>query len=236
MEHFDCLHLPPGDTPEELIGPLNEVERKNAPARLEWAGDVLLLRGAPRVAIVGSRRPPLVALGQARSLAAALAGHGVTVVSGLAEGIDTAAHLGAIAAGGRTIAVLGTPMGEVFPEDNRQLQQVMMREHLVVSQFAAGTPVKRGNFPMRNRTMALIADASVIVAAGKKSGALHHGWEALRLGRPLFLFESLLNAPTLAWPAEMLRYGAHPFSPDRLDLLLEHLPESSRVAPSELTF
>ena len=88
------------------------------------------------------------------------------IVSGLAEGIDTAAHTAAISRGGRTIAVLGTPLDQVFPRQNAALQDQIMREHLAVSQFPAGHPVQRKNFPLRNR-WALISDATVIIEAGK---------------------------------------------------------------------
>jgi DNA processing protein len=84
--------------------------------------------------------------------------------------------------------------------------------------------------------MALLSDATVIVEAGEKSGSLHQGWEALRLGRPLFLFESLLRDPALKWPAEMERYGAQAFTPGGLDSLFEFLPERSRAESPELAF
>jgi DNA processing protein len=223
-------------TPEALLGALNDVEKKNAPKRLFVAGDRTLLRGGPRVSIVGSRKASAQALSDARILAESLVRRGAVVVSGLAEGIDTAAHEGAIAAGGRTIAVLGTPLDEAFPAKNRALQDRIMREHSAVSQFAPGVPSQRGNFPMRNRTMALLSDATVIVEAGEKSGSLHQGWEALRLGRPLFVFEGLLRNPSLTWAAEMERYGAQAFVPGSLDFLFEFLPEGPRVEISELAF
>lgn len=222
--------------PQELLGPLNEVEKKNAPRRLFVAGDRTLLHAGPRVSIVGSRKASDRGLADGRALAESLARRGAIVVSGLAEGIDTVAHEGAIAAGGRTIAVLGTPLDEYFPAKNRALQERIVREHLAVSQFAPGVPSQRGNFPMRNRTMALLSDATVIIEAGEKSGSLHQGWEALRLGRPLFLFESLLRGSSLSWPVEMERYGAQAFTPDNMDLLFELLPERSRGEASELAF
>ena len=216
-------------TPEELLGPLNEVEKKNAPEKLFVQGDKSLLRnGAPRVAIVGSRKASPEGLQCASSLAQTLCQRGITVVSGLAEGIDTAAHETAISSGGRTIAVLGTPLDECYPAKNRALQERIDREHLLVSQYPPGYPSKPQNFPMRNRTMALISDATVIVEAGEKSGTLHQGWEALRLGRPLFLMESLVNNQALKWPEEMLGYGAEPLSRENLELLFEMLPEGSR--------
>jgi DNA processing protein len=144
----------------------------------------------------------------------------VVVVSGLAEGIDYAAHVATIEAGGRTIAVTGTALSRVYPARHRALQELLMREHLVVSQFAEGQPTTRGGFVIRNRTMALIADAAVIVEADETSGSLTHGWEALRLGRPLFLMASILERRDLAWPRKMLEYGAMVLR-DPTDLLSE---------------
>lgn len=222
--------------PEELLGPLNEVERKHAPASLFAAGDVAILRAGARVSIVGSRRASALGLAQARDLAAALAQQGVVIVSGLAEGIDTAAHTATIAAGGRTVAVIGTPLDQFYPAMNRDLQARIMREHLCLSQFPVGTPANRGNFPMRNRTMALISDATVIVEAGDKSGSLHQGWEALRLGRPLFLFENLVRDAQLTWPKQMLGYGAQPVSLGTLAVLYDFLPERTGEEPAAMPF
>ena len=109
-----------------------------------------------------------------------------------------------------------------------------MREQLVVSQFPPGYPSQKKNFPMRNRTMALITDATVIVEAGEKSGTLHQGWEALRLGRLLFLLESVAKDDRLSWPAEMIRYGAQVLSRENLELVLDEMPEYSRVEPLTL--
>jgi len=221
-------------TPEELLGPLNDVERKNAPARLFTAGDVAILRSGPRVSVVGSRKPSPEAVARARLIAKKLVARGIVVVSGLAEGIDTAAHQTAIEEGGRTIAVLGTALDEVFPAKNRALQERIAREHLLVSQFPVGVPARRGNFPMRNRTMALLTHATVIVEAGNKSGTLHQGWEALRLGRLLFILESVAANPELSWPAEMIRYGAQVLSRDNLELVLDEMPEVPRGEPASL--
>jgi DNA processing protein len=91
-------------------------------------------------------------------------------VCGLAEGIDAAAHTTAVDAGGRTIAVIGTPLSATYPAKHRELQRLLMSEHLVVSQFPTANPTERRNFPLRNRTMALSSDASVIVEASDGSG------------------------------------------------------------------
>jgi DNA processing protein len=215
--------------PSELLGPLNDIERHFAPERLFVTGDVSVLDAA-RVAVVGTRRPTAEGAARTRRLVAELVGHGVVVVSGLAEGVDTLAHVAAIERGGRTVAVLGTPIDTVYPATNRELQERIAREHLVVSQFASGWPVQRKNFPQRNRTMALIADASVIVEAGDGSGTLSQGWEALRLGRPLFFLRSLLNVPDLRWPREMMEYGAAVLEnmPPLLDVLPAHRAHDER--------
>ncbi len=215
--------------PEQLIGPLNEVERKNAPRDLYVAGDADLLRRGRRVSVVGSRKVSAAGRARTQVLVKELVTAGVIVLSGLADGVDTVAHETTIAAGGRTVSVLGTPLDEFFPATNRALQQRLMKEHLVVSQFAPGTPVQRKNFPMRNRTMALLSDATVIVEAGDKSGTLHQGWEALRLGRLLFIMESVTADKSLSWPAEMIGYGAQILSRDNLDLFLEGIPERSHA-------
>jgi DNA processing protein len=198
----------PEHTVEQLLGPLNPQEQLYAPKRLYVAGHAEWLRQEPRVAIVGARKASADGAKRAARLARLLVEHGAIVVSGLAEGIDTAAHVATIEAGGRTIAVIGTPLSDTFPAKHRALQAQLMRDHLVVSQFPEGAPTTRRNFPMRNRTMALISNASVIVEAGDGSGSLSQGWEALRLGRPLFLMASILERPELSWPRTMLNYGA----------------------------
>ena len=125
-------------TPDELLGQLNEVERKNAPKLLHVAGDAELLRAGRRVSVVGSRRVSDVGLKRARSLVKELVRRRIIVVSGLAAGIDTAAHTAAIEFGGRTVAVLGTPLDAFYPAENRALQQQIMSSHAVVSQFLPG--------------------------------------------------------------------------------------------------
>ena len=210
-----------GTATGKLLGPLNAVEQKFAPPLLWTAGDTALLKRHPRVAIVGTRHPSPDGERRARKLVKALVETGAIVVSGLAQGVDTVAHTNTIELGGRTIAVIGTPIEEAFPKQNEALQERIAREHLVVSEFSPGSAVSRGNFPRRNRTMALIADASVIIEAGDGSGTLSQGWEALRLGRPLFLLQSLLGSG-LKWPQEMLSYGANVLS--NTDDLMKVLP------------
>jgi DNA processing protein len=227
------MQPPTSQTPEELLGPLNDVERQNAPGRLFVRGHVDLLRTGRRVAVVGTRDATLEGLARARALVEALVAKAIVVVSGLAEGIDTEAHSTAIRSGGKTIAVLGTPLDECFPAANRVLLDQILREHLAISQFAVGTPSQPRHFPLRNRTMALVSDATIIVEAGEGSGTIHQGWEALRLGRPLFLLESLAKRTDIAWPGEMQRYGAGVLTKELLPVVLDNLTERPR---GELAF
>lgn len=211
----------------ELLGPLTEVEEKNAPEALWVAGDVEFLRNGPRVSVVGSRKVSPQGLARTRKLAAALVDRGMVVVSGLALGVDTAAHTTAIERGGKTIAVLGTPLDQASPVQNRELQTRIMSEHLAVSQFAAGSTVHRGNFPARNRTMALLSEATVIVEAAAKSGTEHQAWEALRLGRLLFVLKSVADA-RLEWVDKVIHYGAQVLTDENLAVALENMPERAR--------
>lgn len=210
--------------PAELLGALDDIEAKNAPPLLYLLGDESLLERVPRVSIVGSRKASPRGLDRAGTYATELARGDVIVVSGLAEGIDTAAHEATMVALGHTIAVLGTGLDRAYPAKNRPLQARIAREHLLVSQFPMGSPIQRKHFPMRNRTMALITDATIIVEAGESSGTLHQGWETLRLGRLLFLDENVARNPELSWPREMIRYGAQVLALDNLTQLVEELP------------
>jgi len=213
---------------EDLLGPLNEFEAKNAPDTLYVLGNKDILRQGARVSIVGSRKATPFGIARARRLAAMLAERNIVVVSGLAEGIDTAAHTSAMEHGGRTIAVIGTPLDQVYPKQNRDLQEQIGKEHLLISQFAPGMPIQRKNFPMRNRTMALIS-ATVIVEASDSSGSLSQGWEALRLGRALFLTKALTEDSKISWTKEMLDHGAKVLSDETLQDFLDCLPERTEM-------
>lgn len=213
--------------PETLLGPLNDVEEKFAPPILYVTGAMEIPLPTPRAAIVGSRRASSRALKVAGEITRTLVRNDVIVVSGLAEGIDTAAHRTAIEENGRTIAVLGTPLNRVYPRSNFELQQTIKRDHLAISQFRIGHSTVRGDFVLRNRTMALISNATVIVEAKDDSGSLHQGWEAIRLGRPLFIWKAILDDGSLRVPREMLRYGAMILSEP--EQMLQYLPSHDRI-------
>ena len=211
-------------TPKDILGPLNDVEQKNAPKELFISGDVDLLRVGRRVSVVGSRMVSDPGVKRARKLVKELVSQDIVVVSGLAAGVDAVAHTTAIEAGGRTVAVLGTPLDVFYPAANKALQLQIMAEHAAVSQFPAGYPSTPKNFPMRNRTMALLTDATVIVEAGEKSGTRHQGWEALRLGRDVFLMSNVAEDTRLSWPQEMIAYGAQVLTSESLASVLDNLP------------
>lgn len=211
-------------TLQTLLGPLSPLARKNAPKAIHYSGNPDVLHAGPRVSVIGSRKASGPGLARSRRLAALLVQRGMTVVSGLAEGIDTAAHTQAIASGGKTIAVIGTPLDRCYPRENTELQHTIMRDHLCLSQFPSGHRTTPDCFPMRNRTMALISDATVIIEAAGVSGALSQAAETLRLRRPLYVVKSVVDDQRLKWPAEMLAKGAKILSDETVEQFLDSLP------------
>jgi DNA processing protein len=209
---------------QDTFRPLNQAEQKFAPKDITLKGDASLLSEGGRVSIIGSRAASPQGIARTRRLSRLLVKNGVTVVSGLAKGVDTVAHRAAIEAGGRTIAVLGTPINEFYPSENRELQELIGESHLLVTQFSIGYPVLKKNFPLRNRLMALISDATIIVEAHNKSGTIHQGWEALRLARPLYILESAHDPSDSSWSSQFLGYGAQILSDESFESLLESIP------------
>lgn len=218
---------------EGLLGrPLSGVEARFAPREIFCEGGMEIPLPRPRVSVVGSRRASEAGLSEAGKVAGALVEGGAVVVSGLARGVDTVGHKTALEGGGRTIAVIGTPLDRAYPKENRGLQDELKRDHMVVSQYAAGHTTTPKDFVLRNRTMALISDAAVIVEAGDASGSLHHGWEALRMGRPLFICRAAVEDERLRWPKQMIRCGAVEL--DDPKGVLGHLPAGTKTAPGRL--
>ena len=163
----------------------------------------------PRVAIVGSRRPTPYGEAVAERLGADLAATGVVVVSGLARGIDAAAHRGALDSDGVTVAVLGTGVDIVYPAENAALAaEIIERGGALVSEFADGTPPRRGHFPKRNWTMAALSDLVVVVEAAEGSGALLTAEAALALGREVMAVPGSVFSPQSVGSHQLLRDGA----------------------------
>ncbi|MER8516083.1 DNA-protecting protein DprA [Mesorhizobium sp. M1060] len=166
------------------------------------------------VAIVGSRKASDEGRERATRIANALVNRGFTIVSGLAEGIDTAAHTAAIEAGGQTIAVIGTPLGEFYPKSNRDLQERIARDFLVISQVpilrykAQAVPQNRLFFPERNVTMSALTEATIIVEASDTSGTLTQARAALHQGRKLFILDPCFERTDITWPRRFQDLGA----------------------------
>jgi DNA processing protein len=223
-------------TPDDLMGPLNDIEKKFAPPYLYFKGNRKLINSCPRVSIIGSRRPSKRGINNTHMLTKFFVMNKVIIVSGLAMGIDSVAHKTAIDNEGSTIAVLGTPLDKYYPKQNSDLQDKIAKDHLVISQFPIGSPIQRKNFPLRNRTMALLSHASIIVEAGEGSGTIHQGWEALRLGRPLFIVEDIIKNKNLKWPAKLIEYGAEILPISKVKIVLESLPAPRHEVENYVTF
>jgi len=179
------------------------------PPPLLWVQGRLRAEECPAsVAIVGARAATPRGLAFARMLACDLAAAGLTVVSGLARGIDTAAHQGALEAGGRTVAVLGCGLDQVYPRENAALARRIAHDGAVVSEYPPGTGPWKQNFPRRNRTIAGWARATVVVEAGVKSGALHTARAALEEGREVMAVPGHPSEPNAAGTNALLRDGA----------------------------
>jgi DNA processing protein len=187
------------------------------------------------ISVVGTRNPTPEGMKRAQKIAVLLSQAGFTVVSGLAKGIDTAAHTATIKAGGKTIGVIGTPLGEHYPRENRKLQDKIAIDHLLISQFPPSQPVSKFNFPVRNLTMAGLCVGTVIVEAGETSGALYQARYCLQSGRKLFLMKSLLENKNLEWPQKYVEKGAIVIS--EIDDLLDAVQgfEITKVSNEPLT-
>lgn len=166
------------------------------------------------VAVVGTRNPSPEGVKRARVLTRELVEAGFTVVSGLAAGIDTVAHRTALELGGHTIAVVGTPIGSVYPKENTDLQEEIACDHLVISQVPVlryqrqKPPQNKLFFPERNVTMSALTDATIIVEASDTSGTLIQARAAIHQTRRLFIMNSAFERADISWPAKYEKQGA----------------------------
>lgn len=179
----------------------------DAPACLFVRGEIAAF-AARAVAIVGSRAPTPYGVAVAERLAADLARAGVLVISGLARGIDAAAHRGALAAGGRTVAVQGCGPDRVYPAAHRALAEAIAGAGAVVSELPPGTAPLPLHFPLRNRVISALAEAIVVVEARERSGTLSTVGHALEQGRDVFAVPGPIDRPTSVGPNRLLRDGA----------------------------
>lgn len=169
-------------------------------------GDVAML-SQPTVSIVGTREVSREGWQRAARIARELAARRVVVMSGLARGVDTAALSAALRANGQVVGIIGTPVNKAYPAENAALQEEIYTKHLLISPFADDEKVFKANFPKRNRVMALLSDATVIVEASDTSGTLHQAAECQRQGRWLFILKSVADNASLTWPARFI--GKH---------------------------
>lgn len=184
------------------------------PVELLYYQGVWELTETKSVAVVGSRQASDDGIRRAAKLARELVAKNYTVVSGLAAGIDTAAHNSAISVGGKTIAVIGTPLNSNYPAQNKMLQRYIADKYLLISQVpilrygVQGPKQNRIFFPERNVTMSALTEATIIVEAGETSGTLTQARAALHQGRKLLILDSCFQRSDLTWPHRFEKMGA----------------------------
>ena len=178
------------------------------PPRMLWARGDLSLCDRPCVAIVGTRRATAYGERVARELARVLALAGATIVSGLARGIDAAAHRGALDVQGATCAVLGTGLDVAYPKAHAPLQRTIADRGLLLSELEPQNAAHGGSFPRRNRIIAALSCVTVVVEAGVKSGALITAAHALEMGRTVAVVPGPIDVPQAQGSNELLRDGA----------------------------
>jgi len=179
-----------------------------SPPILLYVKGKLLTRDVAGVAMVGSRRPTPYGRLTAERLSAELAGRGITVVSGMARGIDTATHKSALKAGGRTIAVLGSGLDIIYPAENRALAEQIASSGAVISEFPMGTRPLRKNFPRRNRVISGLSLGVVVVEAAQKSGSLITAGFALDQGREVFAVPGKIDSYASKGTHSLIKQGA----------------------------
>ncbi len=197
-------------------------ETVDAPLVLYIKGHAAALKG-PAVAIVGSRRASLYGIGMAQTFAAELAQAGLSIVSGMARGIDTAAHQGALKAGGLTVAVLGCGLNYVYPPENEKLEQNIAQRGAVISEFPMETPPASFNFPRRNRIISGLSQGVLVVEAALKSGALITSDFALEQGRDVFALPGKVGEFSSQGTNRLIQQGAK-LTTCVEDILLELAP------------
>lgn len=187
--------------------PRRLLDSPDPPVLLYAQGRVELLN-RPSVALVGSRNCTPQGAENAQAFARALSAAGLTVVSGLALGIDAAAHRGALKEPGATVAVIGTGPDRIYPARNRELAHRIAQEGVILSEFALGTPALAGNFPRRNRLIAGLAEGVLVVEAAERSGSLITARLAGELGREVFAIPGSIHSPLSKGCHLLIKQGA----------------------------
>ncbi len=191
----------------DKLYPLSLREIKNPPKKLFVRGGADL--SGFNIAIVGTRKATSLGILIAKDFSAKLSNLGVTIVSGLALGIDSAAHTGALLSNGRTIAVLGNGVDKIYPAQNESLAQKILETHgAIISEYEPGTPSYKDNFIMRNRIISGLSKAVIIIEAPKKSGAIATAGFAADQGVPVFVVPGPINHPNYVGSHALIRDGA----------------------------
>jgi DNA processing protein len=190
----------------EYPGMLRTCEHR--PLALYVAGRLEALQDPP-LAVVGSRQPTAGGVETAFQFSRTLAGRGLVISSGLAAGIDAAAHRGALAAQGLTLAVLGTGVDRIYPESSRGVSEAIMYSGALVSSFPLGTPPRPTNFPRRNQVIAAMSLGTLVVEAARGSGSLITARAAQRLGRPVLAIPGSIHNPLSRGCHRLIKEGAH---------------------------
>jgi DNA processing protein len=222
-------------TPSDLEYPRLLLEIPSPPSLLHYSGLVEMEenRGiGSMVGIVGTREPTDYGKKWTHKLSKILAQHGFTIVSGMAAGIDKIAHYGCLEAGGRTIAVLGTGIDRIYPPENESLYREIRQKGLIVSEYEAGTPPDRRTFPARNRIIAGLCRAVIIMEAPKQSGALITARYANEFGRDVYILPASLDQPRSIGCLELLNQGAQVILGE--EHLLEMLGTIPQLIPSTI--
>ncbi|MBD2773884.1 DNA-processing protein DprA [Iningainema tapete] len=225
-------------TPADADYPRLLLETPSPPAVLYYQGQVELqenLGQKPQVAIVGTRQPTEYGIRWTRQISTALAKNGFTVVSGLAQGIDTESHAATLKTGGRTIAVLGTGVDVVYPPQNQKLYQQILTQGLVVSEFPAHTPPDRTHFPRRNRIIAGLSRAVLVIEAPIKSGALITANYANEFGRDVYALPGRLDDNSSLGCLKLISQGAAMIvrELDELLKMLGAIPQLDFITPPQ---
>lgn len=184
------------------------LKTQQAPRFLYLRGNKALLFEERTVALVGSRQASEKAKENTRRLAATLGNNGITIISGLAKGIDVTAHKTALEYGFNTIAVIGTNLNQYYPAENKLVQLEIEKKGLIVSQFSPATKTQNWFFPLRNGVMSGLSLATVIMEAGETSGALKQADFALKQNREVLIPKNALALKTITWPNKYVNRGA----------------------------
>lgn len=215
---------------EDSFFPKNLLNIYDPPPVIYSTGD-LVDRDAMALAVVGARNASSYGLEIAENFCYRLAKEGLTIVSGLARGIDTAAHNGALSAGGRTIAIMGCGLNITYPAENAGLRRKIEKSGAVISEFSLDTPPDRVNFPKRNRLISGLSLAVLVVEASVKSGSLITARCALEQGREVYAVPGQINSQRSKGVNSLIKDGAQLVdNPD--DILADLIPSGKRPAQS----